>query len=161
MLVLAGFMGVGKSTLGEALAQKLGLTFCDLDEWITQNTGRTPSQHIVEFGVPHFRGIELDALEKCLQNPPDILALGGGTLHIPGCAELLIGACVIVLEAPFDVLKQRIHGSDRPLAAQAEGLFAQRSEDYLRWPNHVQIGQLSVSESLKVIMDVWNQNACI
>lgn len=79
MIILMGFKHVGKSTLGHMLAQRLGRNFIDLDDLITEKTGKTPRELHTE-NAEHFRTIETQVLEEFLQkNHEGILALGGGT----------------------------------------------------------------------------------
>lgn len=79
-LVLMGYMGSGKSTVGKALAQYLQLDFKDLDQEIEKDLGRSIPEIFTQRGEIYFRRNERMVLEQLLQSPsPMILALGGGT----------------------------------------------------------------------------------
>ncbi len=79
MIILIGFKHVGKTTLGRRLAARLGQNFYDLDELVTQKTGKTPRELHGE-DAEKFREIESQVLEDFLQTEPEgVLALGGGT----------------------------------------------------------------------------------
>src|ERR1700744_5866656 len=76
-LVLTGFMGSGKSTIGRSLAQRLSWRFVDLDSLIEQCDGRTVSRIFEEDGEAAFRAMETEALTSSLQQSRLVIALGG------------------------------------------------------------------------------------
>ncbi len=80
----------------------------------------------MEQGEAGFRALEHAALAALLRGPPQVIALGGGTLHQPENKPLVAQLDVVVLTAPWQLLAPRIQASDRPLSAQAEALFAAR-----------------------------------
>jgi shikimate kinase len=127
LLVLIGFMGAGKSTLGRLLAAELSCPLFDLDSEITRVHGPI-SELFASRGESGFRAIEHHQLNTLLPMlpRPAVLALGGGAFLQPANRELLErhGATVIYLDAPFDVLHRRILASadERPLAADPERL---------------------------------------
>jgi len=151
LLVLTGFMGAGKTTLGTGLSRQLGWPLFDLDTEITNIHGPIP-QLFAERGESGFRAIEHYQLECLLPKlpRPSILSLGGGAFVEPSNRQLLErhSATVVFLDAPFDVLYARIAASsgERPLVAgpggrrasdPAEGrerlsqLYKQRRPSYL------------------------------
>src|SRR5690242_11848601 len=66
LIVLIGFMGAGKSTVGRALARRLGWTFVDLDRWIEKRERRRVSQIFAADGEAAFRAMETNALRTVL-----------------------------------------------------------------------------------------------
>ena len=109
-IVLTGFMGSGKSTVGRSLAQSLGWRFVDLDSVIEEHDGRTVARIFAESGEPAFRAMETDALTSSLQQSRVVLALGGGALETPANRDVLGTAqqiCVVLLTADFDTLYER------------------------------------------------------
>jgi shikimate kinase len=132
-IALGGFMGAGKSTVGASLARLLGLPFVDLDRWIEDRAGRSVGEIFASDGEAGFRLREADALTSVCGDGPVVLALGGGTLHQPGNQAQVEGAfTVFVLDVPWEALRGRIgDGTGRPLAAEAEALFAVRRAGYL------------------------------
>jgi shikimate kinase len=139
LLVLLGFMGAGKSTIGWMLAAKLGCPFIDLDAVITQNHGPIP-ELFESHGESGFRAIEHDQLDRLLPTlaRPAVLALGGGAFLQPANRELLElhSATTIFLDAPFELIRTRVSGSghQRPLARdpdQLHRLYEQRRPAYL------------------------------
>ena len=135
IIALAGFMAVGKSTVGRALASLLRWRFIDLDRHIERRSKLRIHEIFAVRGEPGFRRIELETLHLALQRAsiPTVIALGGGTFVQPRNAALLrrYGAHVIFLELPPDHLLQRCRvaakrapQNPRPLAADAEGFLA-------------------------------------
>ncbi|HYL92565.1 MAG TPA: shikimate kinase [Alphaproteobacteria bacterium] len=139
-VALIGFMGAGKTTVGRALAQRLGWTFCDLDELIEAREQKTVAEIFARAGEDGFRKMESALLMELLKNATRancVIALGGGTFVQPQNRSALqkAGAITILLEAPLDELKRRCReaGRTRPLALDEEHfeqLFAGRRADY-------------------------------
>jgi shikimate kinase len=84
VIVLVGFMGAGKTTVGHLLAKRLGLPFSDSDEAIEQHAGRSIPQIFAEDGEPAFRALEHQVIAELLDGPALVLALGGGAPEHPG-----------------------------------------------------------------------------
>ena len=78
-LVLTGFMGTGKTSVGKAIAEKLGRTFIDTDAWIEQRTNRLVSAIFVEDGEDRFRAYEAEACEALAEPRNLVIATGGWT----------------------------------------------------------------------------------
>ncbi|WP_348268469.1 shikimate kinase [Edaphobacter paludis] len=119
-LVLTGFMGAGKSTIGRVLASRLGWTFLDLDAHLEQRTGATIPQLFDRHGEARFRLLESTALASALGQSNTVLALGGGTPE--GLTNRLLleqtpATFTIFLDAPFPVLFDRcmMQGIARPV----------------------------------------------
>lgn len=131
-VALAGFMGVGKSTVGPVLAARLGLPWWDLDARIEARTGRTIASLFAEEQESGFRQRERAALRAGLSDGPAVISLGGGALLSAEARALLAarGVPVIVLHAPLEVVQARIRGTGRPLGPQAEALFRVRRAHY-------------------------------
>lgn len=123
-------MGVGKSTVGPLVAEALHLPFVDLDDAIAATAGQSCSALLRTHGEPAFRRWEVEALQRVLAAGPVCLALGGGTVHNDRARPLLAQVRVVVLSAPLETLRPRLASSDRPLAQQAEALFAARAPGY-------------------------------
>jgi len=133
-IVLTGFMGSGKSTVGKLLAKRLGWMFLDLDSAIEERCGRTVSQIFSEDGESHFRAEESAALAYAMNDTGVVIALGGGAPETSANRSLLRTASetvVIHLHAPFETLQQRClrqadepGATSRPLFANSEGAQA-------------------------------------
>ncbi|HSS18554.1 MAG TPA: shikimate kinase [Pyrinomonadaceae bacterium] len=137
-LVIVGFMGSGKSSVGRELALRLNCGFVDLDTWIKRTHARSPKEIIEQDGEPRFRQLETAALRKILlRNETAILSVGGGAWAEAENRELIQAsrAFTIWLDAPFELCWQRIETApeSRPLArtrADAEQLFRARLPTY-------------------------------
>lgn len=109
-LVLTGFMGSGKTTIGRIVAARLGWRFLDLDEIIEQQNGRKVADIFAESGEAAFRRLEAAALDASLRETSVVVALGGGALETPANRDLLASSLhtmTVLLSAPFDVLYGR------------------------------------------------------
>lgn len=109
-LVLTGFMGSGKTTVGRLVAERLGWRFLDLDDAIERADGRRVASIFAESGEPFFRALETSALGAALREPQLVLALGGGALETAENHRLLEAApdtLVLLLTAPFETLYDR------------------------------------------------------
>jgi shikimate kinase len=109
-IVLTGFMGAGKSTIGRLLADRLGWEFLDLDASIEERAGITVPEIFALHGEPHFRKLESQALAAALGRSNLVLALGGGAPDVL-TNRLLIeqtpATATIFLDAPFSALFDR------------------------------------------------------
>jgi shikimate kinase len=129
-IVLTGFMGAGKSTVGRMLAARLGWPFLDIDSVIAAEQDRTVAQIFAHHGEPHFRSLEAETVARVLASDHEhsraVVALGGGAIETEAVRNLLLrpGAIVIFLSAPLDELLARCGGGAetpiRPLLAAAE-----------------------------------------
>jgi shikimate kinase len=144
-LVLTGFMGAGKTTVGRLLAERLGWEFLDLDAYLEARTSMTVPSIFAEHGEARFRQLESTALASALGRSNVILALGGGTPEVLTNRLLLEqtpGTFTIFLDAPFPALFDRCMlqalnpgTTDRPILADptaAEARFAARQPIYRR-----------------------------
>jgi shikimate kinase len=140
-VVLIGFMGAGKTTVGRALAKRLRWQFLDLDDVIEQREHKSVAEIFAASGEPAFRRNESAALAALLQDHQAgsdlILALGGGAFVQKQNRDALIsaGAITILLEAPVEELRRRCQAEHkvRPLAqqdARFNELFAARRANY-------------------------------
>jgi len=138
-LFLIGFMGCGKSTVGPALAQRLGWPFTDLDAVIEHEQGRRIRDIFSEEGESAFRRYEQTALQALLATndpPAGVIALGGGTFAQPANRALLrqTGGCTIWLHCPLEEIERRCQKTDdRPLfqnRQQLQQLYQQRLSSY-------------------------------
>ncbi|MGW3498077.1 shikimate kinase [Streptomyces sp. NPDC001020] len=80
LIVLVGPMGVGKSTIGQLLAERLGVGYRDTDDDIVAEQGRAIADIFVDEGEPAFRALEKKAVRQALAEHGGVLALGGGAI---------------------------------------------------------------------------------
>jgi shikimate kinase len=88
-LVLVGLPGAGKSTVGRAVARRLGRPFLDFDREIERRVGCTVARYFAEQGEAAFRALEVALTHELAAAPPMVLAPGGGWVTNPGVMDLL------------------------------------------------------------------------
>jgi shikimate kinase len=118
-IALVGLMGAGKSTVGRRLAAQLGMPFRDADSEIEAAAGRTVSDIFAQFGEKAFRDGERRVIARLLDEPPHVLATGGGAFVDDETRALINDRAVSIwLKADIDVLARRVSRRDtRPLLA--------------------------------------------
>ncbi|SCF63911.1 shikimate kinase [Streptomyces sp. MnatMP-M27] len=112
-VVLVGPMGVGKTTVGQVLAERLGTTFRDTDTDIVTAAGKEISEIFIDEGEPHFRELERQAVRTAVAEHPGVLALGGGAVLDEDTRALLSGRPVVFLEMGVAAAVKRT-GLDAP-----------------------------------------------
>lgn len=112
-LVIAGPMGVGKSTTAEHVAARLGLEHLDSDVGIESAFGRTGAEVAEDLGVRQLHQTEAELLLGALSQPvPSVISVAGSVVENPKCLEALAAcAFVVVLTAPVDELLARASSS--------------------------------------------------
>jgi len=137
VVLLVGFMGAGKTSVGQALAARLNWRFYDLDREIERRAGCNIAQIFRDFGEPEFRRRETECLREILQLTREcaVIALGGGALARPENEGLLDLAHAVFLEAPVEELWRRCqeHSTERPLRRdlqQFRELYESRKPGY-------------------------------
>jgi shikimate kinase len=118
VIVLVGPMGVGKSTVGQLLAERLGVGYRDTDDDIVTAEGRTIADIFVDEGEPAFRAIEKRAVRAALAEHDGVLALGGGAILDAETRALLAGQRVVYLSMDVEeAVKRTGLNAARPLLA--------------------------------------------
>jgi shikimate kinase len=153
-VVLVGFMGSGKTSVGRELARRLGADFVDVDERIERAAGKPIRDIFTAEGEPAFREREKAALREALSVPGRVVATGGGAFLDEGNRALLSAyATVVYLEARAETLLARLPGnSDRPLlrgddrGRVVRDLLARRLPGYRKADHTVVTDGLTVEE---------------
>ena len=116
-VVLVGFMGSGKSTVGRVLAERTNRGFVDLDDDIAADAGRAISEIFADEGEAGFRRREAHSLRRALNKQDIVVAAGGGApLPDENWRQMREGNCVVSLMAEPAELARRLNGSNgRPL----------------------------------------------
>jgi shikimate kinase len=165
-LVLTGFMGAGKSTVGRLLAARLGWSFLDLDAHLEARAGLSVAEIFARHGEAHFRRLESSALASALGRSQIVLALGGGTPEILTNRLLLEqtpATATIFLDAPFPTLFDRcvLQGIARPVLADpvlAEARFRERQPLYRRLARHtVDTANLSPETTTEELLSILSR----
>lgn len=116
-IVLVGLMGVGKSTIGRRLAQRLGIPFVDADHEIEQAAGLSVAEIFERFGETHFRDGERRVIARLVDGRAKVIATGGGAfMNDQTRALILEQATAVWIDADLDIIAERVSRRDnRPL----------------------------------------------
>src|SRR5262245_44676157 len=116
VVVLVGFMGAGKTTVGHILAERLGQPFVDSDVLIEQRLGRDIRDIFRTEGEPYFRQLEHDTVAGLVRGPDAVIALGGGAVEDPRSQAVLRSARVVYLRVSYDEAMTRVKSDEfRPM----------------------------------------------
>ena len=116
-LILIGFMGTGKTSLGKLLAEKLGRGFVDIDQKIEQDVGLSIPQIFEKYGEKYFRELEKKTVEEITQRRNLVIATGGGTVKDEENLRLLKNSGVIVCltTEPEEIFRRTERRGERPV----------------------------------------------
>jgi shikimate kinase len=149
VLVLVGPPASGKTTVGTALAELLGVGFRDTDADIEDVAGATVADLFVTYGEPHFRALEEQAVSRALAEHDGVLALGGGAVTGAATRALLVahgkdGGTVVWLDVDLPSAAKRVGLSrDRPiLGVNPRAMLRQMLET--RAPLYAEVSTASV-----------------
>ncbi|MEU6850711.1 shikimate kinase [Actinacidiphila alni] len=112
-IVLVGPPGAGKTTVGRALAARLGTTYRDTDADIETGAGKPIPEIFIDEGEPHFRELERAAVRAAVAGHDGVLSLGGGAVMDDGTRALLAGLPVVFLDVGLHQAVRRV-GLDAP-----------------------------------------------
>ncbi len=116
LVVLVGPPGVGKTTVGQRLAESLEVALRDTDQDIESEAASSVSDLFVTMGEAHFRELERTAVDRALSEHDGVLALGGGAVTDPGTRELLTAHRVAFLDVGLaDAMRRLGMNRSRPL----------------------------------------------
>ena len=162
-LILTGFMGAGKTTVGQLIAQRLGREFIDMDRWIEERAGKSVAAIFAEDGEDRFRAWEAEACEALSEPRGLIIATGGWALGPQQNREAMQrGGCVMCLWAEPDAVLARLRDkSDRPLlagddrAVKMRSLLKQREEVYRSFAWQIDTTKMDVAEVILHVMALY------
>ena len=125
-IILCGFMGSGKSTIGNLLSKKMGMSFVDMDKYIEKQENKTVTQIFEENGEEYFREKEREASRLLGSKRGLIIAAGGGTLTFPENVEAFRenGRIVLLNVSPETVAERLKSDNTRPLLEKPDKLLA-------------------------------------
>jgi shikimate kinase len=126
-IVLTGFMGSGKTTVGPLLASRLGWSFVDVDDAIEAEAGATIAELFARHGEASFRDREHTTITRLAANDALVLALGGGAIEHSATRSLLLttpGTILVHLEVELATTLARCRGTEhlRPILADQANL---------------------------------------
>jgi len=155
-IVLIGFMGSGKTTIGKSLARQLCKDFKDVDSVIEKEQGASINDIFANKGEEHFRSLEQKCINELTQNTGQVIATGGG---LPIHSAISEKSFVVYIDADFDVILERLPRKEkdkRPLLqdeARARELFEQRISTYRELAHFSVDANQKVSTFIHVIFD--------
>jgi len=155
-IVLIGFMGSGKTSVGKILARYLHKDFVDVDTVIEKEQNRSINDIFKDKGEEHFRSLEQKCINELAQKKGQVIATGGG---LPIYSELPEKSLVVYIDADFDVILNRISAKEhakRPLLqdeARARALFEQRSHTYKELATFSVDANQTIQTFIHVIVD--------
>ncbi|MGC5327070.1 shikimate kinase [Brevibacillus sp. SYSU BS000544] len=118
-MVLVGFMGTGKSTVGKELAHRLGKVHVDLDQAIVEHEKSDIPTIFLEKGEAYFRDVESRLLEELLQKENIVLTTGGGAVLRPNNVTIMMLHSIVITltAAQEEIIKRVSQDTNRPLLA--------------------------------------------
>jgi shikimate kinase len=161
-LVLTGFMGTGKTTVGRILADGLGRPFLDMDALIEARAGKPVARIFAEDGESEFRRMEAELCEELGRRRGLVIATGGGTLVDSGNrAALAVSSTLVCLNAGIEEILRRVgESTDRPMLgsdprADVHRLLAHRQAAYATIPWQVETTGRSAHEVADQVMRLF------
>jgi len=146
-VILTGFMGTGKSSLGKMLAAKLGRPFVDIDKKIEDDAKLSIPKIFERFGEEHFRALEKSAVRELCEKRGLVIATGGGTVKDEENLHLLknSGVLICLTATPEEIFSRTARRGERPVLdgggnerlATIKRLLAERKKFYDRADYHV------------------------
>jgi shikimate kinase len=139
-IALVGLMGVGKSSVGRRLANALDLPFRDADSEVETAAGRSISEIFADLGEPAFREGERRVIARLLDQPPHVLATGGGAFMSSETRDLIKSQAISVwLKADLEVLARRVGRKDtRPLLKDKDPFEVLTQLAEVRYPTYAE-----------------------
>ncbi|MCL6095117.1 MAG: shikimate kinase [Actinobacteria bacterium] len=166
VLVLIGMMGVGKSTVGRILAEKVGAEFVDTDQVIEERIGLSIKSIFSQRGEGYFRDRETEVLADALRcSGPLVVSVGGGAVGRPENKRLLNEANLVVWlrASPATIWSRIVDSVDRPLLERGglEGIIAlthARSSDYAEVSTVVvDVDDLDIDRVVADVLKCWQE----
>jgi shikimate kinase len=165
-VALVGMMGAGKTSVGRRLAARLCVPFRDADHEIEAAAGMSVTEIFERFGEPYFRDGERKVIARLLDEPPHVLATGGGAFMDEATrAAMKRAAFTIWLKAPVGLLLSRVRKREtRPLLkngdlrATMERLLAMREPVYATADMVLESADEPHGAAVERIMEVLRQN---
>ncbi len=160
-IVLCGFMGCGKSTIGNLLSKKTGMSFIDLDSYVEQKENKTVAEIFADNGEDYFRQLERDASKELSQKKSLVIATGGGTLTFQENVDAFkTSGKIVLLDVPVEVVSERLQGdTTRPLLNRPDKEQAMRELYEKRMPLYQNAADIIVNAAnspLQVCMEIMS-----
>lgn len=165
-IVLVGLMGVGKSSVGRRLATALDLPFRDADNEVEAAAGRTIPEIFAEMGEGAFRDGERRVIARLLDEPPHVLATGGGAFANTETRALIKDKAIAVwLKADLELLARRVGRKEgRPLLKGRDPMAVLREHAETRYPAYgeahltVETGDTAHGVAVEAVIQALNRH---
>jgi shikimate kinase/3-dehydroquinate synthase len=161
-VILTGFMGTGKTTVGKEIARRMGCPFVDMDVEIEARAGKPIARIFAEDGEATFRRMEARLCEELSGQRELVIATGGGALVDPSNRTLMVesGTVVCLSCDASEILRRVGDNADRPLLnvadplAEVERLLQARREAYAALPWQIDTTVLSIEQVIAQVMQI-------
>lgn len=168
-IILTGFMGTGKTAVGEKLAKKLKYNFLDTDLMIEKETGKSIPEIFEKDGEPTFRVYEKNMIKKALEKDKVVIATGGGAIVDPENLKLMKGRGIVIglSASPESILQRVSQMENRPLLQtkdlkeklkKIQTLLSHRSPYYRKADKIIDTTMKDLDETVMEIFKALNGN---
>jgi shikimate kinase len=164
-IVITGFMGTGKTTVGREIARRLGMKFYDTDQMVEDHSRMSITEIFERFGEDRFRELERNLMSELLESAEGaVISTGGGTLLDAGIDDLLLKSSIIFcLASRGEILQERIGSAlTRPLAGKGQclgGLLKSRERLYAAMPNQIDTSDLTPGQVADEVIRIYERGA--
>lgn len=160
-IILCGFMGCGKTTVGENLKKKAGMNLIDTDAYIEETQGMSISEIFEKYGENYFRDLEHKACKELSSKSGIIISTGGGALTFQRNVDVLKeNGTIVLIDVPLEVLKERLkNDTTRPLLQRPDKDKAMKELYDKRMPLYKNACDITINgdnSPLKVATDILN-----
>ncbi len=160
-IILIGFMGVGKTSVGKQLARKLDFNFIDTDYEIERLSNKSIPEIFEQYGENYFRKLENSILEKFVKNEDIVIATGGGIITTKENYNILKNEeKVIFLDGSVETIINHVQNerNQRPLLKESENL-SKKIEELLsiRYEKYIEVSDILIDINGKNIDEVISQ----
>jgi shikimate kinase len=155
-IVLIGFMGSGKTSVGKILARKLYKNFEDVDTVIEAEQNASVNEIFADKGEEYFRGLEAECMERLTQKKGQVISTGGG---LPIYSKISEKSLIVYIDADFDVILERLSKRERakrPLLqdeVRARALFEERIDTYKAQATFIVDANQTIPTFIHMIVD--------
>jgi dihydroorotase len=165
-IILMGFMGTGKTTVGKKLAEKLNMEFLDMDHVIEARAGKPISRIFAEEGEPHFRKLERELTMELSARQGLVVGCGGGVVLNPDNISdyQKTGLVVCLTASPETIFKRTAKHSHRPLLEEKDrkqriiDLLGKRRSLYASIPHQIDTDALPPAQVVKAILSLFKKS---
>jgi shikimate kinase len=166
-IVLMGFMGTGKTSVGKKLAATLNLRFVDMDQIIEERAGKPITRIFAEEGEPHFRSLERALVVELAAQGGQVIACGGGVVLNPDNIHdySKTGLVVCLTATPELIFQRTARATHRPLLEQQDrfqrivDLLEKRRALYASIPHQVDTAARTTDQVAEVILELYRAEA--